>query len=549
MLLMTEQGATSLSDGFGGCLETAGMSAEAACGFAEGGFPAQPRTGHFDYLFRDAPQLAPDDTTMTARLDALADAMVASGGDGRTNASIAPVFAVFGQFIDHDTTAGSDLGTGLTTVETEVVTPLDQGTVAGGLRNLRFGALTLDSVYGDLPEQGPISRMLQRSIRLADGPDRAKLATGAETAVFDDAHGAEVPRDDGRDLPRLAQLREDSRFDEALLRDLPPVVRAMFFNNDGAGPLIGRRAVIGDARNDADPALARVHLAMIRLHNACVDQAPSWLALQGPEVVFEWARRTTRWIYQWLAINAYLPAVCDPLILEDVQRTGPSVYSAFLSRVGRPAGGRSLPIPLEFTLAASRVVQVMAEEADDQSHGQAATALLRSLMTRQTGNGRDGEPPSGSIRDRSACRIGTRLDRRKEAARRSLRRGYRLSLPTAQACLDHLAERHSLHLARLSAADIGSGPTGAAVAGGFDTATPLWFYLLKEAEVLADGRHLGPLGSLLIADTLTGLVENTPGSYVAAARGGAGWEPRDSVRPDDMEICDMPSMMAAAGLL
>lgn len=29
---------------------------------------------------------------------------------------------------------------------------------------------------------------------------------------------------------------------------------------------------------------------------------------------------------------------------------------------------------------------------------------------------------------------------------------------------------------------------------GLDRRTPLWFYVLREADVVADGRHLGPVG-------------------------------------------------------
>jgi hypothetical protein len=44
-------------------------------------------------------------------------------------------------------------------------------------------------------------------------------------------------------------------------------------------------------------------------------------------------------------------------------------------------------------------------------------------------------------------------------------------------------------------------------------ATPLWYYILREAEVQTDGETLGQLGSRLVAETLVGLIVNDPDSF------------------------------------
>jgi hypothetical protein len=36
--------------------------------------------------------------------------------------------------------------------------------------------------------------------------------------------------------------------------------------------------------------------------------------------------------------------------------------------------------------------------------------------------------------------------------------------------------------------------------------TPLWLYILNEAKVKHEGRHLGPLGAHLVAETIIGLL-------------------------------------------
>jgi hypothetical protein len=52
---------------------------------------------------------------------------------------------------------------------------------------------------------------------------------------------------------------------------------------------------------------------------------------------------------------------------------------------------------------------------------------------------------------------------------------------------------------------------------GYDLkkSTPLWFYVLKEAEVRADGLTLGPVGGRIVAEVLVGLIESDPGSFLA----------------------------------
>lgn len=120
----------------------------------------------------------------------------------------------------------------------------------------------------------------------------------------------------------------------------------------------------------------------------------------------------------------------------------------------------------------------------------------------------------------------------KHLARRNLRRGYRLSLPTAQACVAALQASHYPYLQLLDQDKLTKGATGEAlVDAGLVDATPLWFYILKEAKQVAGGEHLGPLGSILVADTLVGLVVKDSQSYWHAGPGGGKWSPQDASLP------------------
>ena len=70
------------------------------------------------------------------------------------------------------------------------------------------------------------------------------------------------------------------------------------------------------------------------------------------------------------------------------------------------------------------------------------------------------------------------------------------------------------------------GPVGRAMsrrqALGFDSQTPLWVYILKEAEVQAEGLMLGGVGGRIVAEVFIGLLQSDPTSYL---RQNPGWKP------------------------
>ena len=67
----------------------------------------------------------------------------------------------------------------------------------------------------------------------------------------------------------------------------------------------------------------------------------------------------------------------------------------------------------------------------------------------------------------------------------------------------------AMRVAPLSSADLGElAPLGV----GFEHSAPLWYYVLKEAEVVADGLHLGPVGGRIVPEVFLGLLQTDPGS-------------------------------------
>src|SRR3546814_20498472 len=58
---------------------------------------------------------------------------------------------------------------------------------------------------------------------------------------------------------------------------------------------------------------------------------------------------------------------------------------------------------------------------------------------------------------------------------------------------------------------------------GLHAATPLWYYILKEAQVREDGKRLGPVGATIVAEVLVGLVHGDHESYLWQK--GTDWTP------------------------
>jgi hypothetical protein len=58
---------------------------------------------------------------------------------------------------------------------------------------------------------------------------------------------------------------------------------------------------------------------------------------------------------------------------------------------------------------------------------------------------------------------------------------------------------------------------------GFNNATPLWYYVLLEAELEERGKNLGTVGSQLVGEVLEGALRTDASSFLRQNR--AGWRP------------------------
>ncbi|MET0220013.1 MAG: heme peroxidase, partial [Tardiphaga sp.] len=102
---------------------------------------------------------------------------------------------------------------------------------------------------------------------------------------------------------------------------------------------------------------------------------------------------------------------------------------------------------------------------------------------------------------------------------RNLKRGVLLGLPSGQDVAKAMKIKNPL-----TPAEISKGTDGAvAKKHGMHEHTPLWYYILKEAEQRGEGKKMGPVGATLLAEVFVGLVHGDHQSYLWIK--GKEWKP------------------------
>jgi hypothetical protein len=451
------------------------------------GAPARSRfvttdAQHFGRIFPNLPSFAPANSGVTKNLLALGS----QGGllDAQDQLSAGPVALItnpalsvnnpdnpthtagttfVGQFIDHDVTFDTSSTLGV---------PTDPLTSPNG----RTPSLDLDSVYGGGPVASPA---------LYDPKHPGKLLIGSG-GIFED-------------LPRMS---------------------------DGT-------AIVGDPRNDENMMIAGLHCAFILFHNRAVDEAHG-----TSQQRFAQARQLTTWHYHWMVLREFLPLFVGQAMVDDVLANGRRFYTVGLGQAF---------MPVEFQGACYRF-----------GHSMVRPSYRANLK------GDNGNPFFGFIFDAgqndvtpdpSDLRgIGTHAPRRfigwqtffdfgDGQVKRNKRVDTHISTPLFTLPLGTIASHDQptvLPQRNLLRQLTWSMPSGQSIAGligapalgkqdlselkpyGFDTSTPLWYYALKEAQVMEDGLHLGPVAGRIVAEVLIGLLQSDPNSYLVQQ---PNWQP------------------------
>jgi hypothetical protein len=431
------------------------------------GVPQGPffKPGMFGRMF---PRLA-GLTASTEALIELGSAMSEDAGQANDpaldNPTIPAGFTYLGQFVDHDVTFDT---TPLPEVQTD----------PQAIHNFRTPKLDLDSLYGLGPDSQPY-------LYTRANPNLLVIGKNRPSPDQNGVNIAELPNDLAR-------------------------------NSEGF-------ALIGDKRNDENLLVAQLHLAMLKFHNKVVTTR---------NVSFNEARRIVSWHYQWIVLHDFVARLVSPAVLNDVLTNGRNFFTfegeAFM--------------PVEFSVAAYRLGHSMVR--DEYFHNRVfnptpdrlapASLSLLFRFTGLSGSGGDVPVPSNWVIDwrrffefsgmpadfqRNQSRLlDTKLantlanlpgmDGERRLAVRNLIRGVRMGLPSGQAVAA------AMGITPLSPSEVASGSDAAIVTRhGFDKKTPLWYYILKEAEVRGGGRRLGPVGGRIVAETFVGLMDGDPNSF------------------------------------
>jgi len=93
---------------------------------------------------------------------------------------------------------------------------------------------------------------------------------------------------------------------------------------------------------------------------------------------------------------------------------------------------------------------------------------------------------------------------------RNLLRGLRLGLPSGQDVA------RAMGVTPLTEAELYGGlALSDEQRGDLEGRAPLWFYVLKEAEIRSGAAHLGPVGGRIVAEVLIGLLAEDPLSFLS----------------------------------
>jgi hypothetical protein len=435
---------------------------------------------------------------------------MAAGGGGQSQ--IPAGFTYLGQFIDHDLTFDKTL------------VMLGQNVSPAQLLQGRSPSLDLDSLYGAGPQDPESAKFYSDDRHLKMGKTLAEGGLAAK---------------DGFDLPR------------------------------GAGNTVvkKRKAIIPDPRNDENLAVAQTHLALMRFHNRVVDTLP---AAVPPAQRFEKARELVTKHYQWMIRTDYLPRICAPGVVNDVWSNGRKAFEPNATPTDVPT------MPIEFSVAAFRLGHAMIRRQYnwngifDFGSGTLDLLFRFSAGSRDLGDGprlpstwiadwrrlydfKEANKPGLAVpasQFNRAMRIDTTLvdplknlpagsfgggappgDDRRNLAFRNLTRAKMVKLATGQQMATFLKNK-GVNLTKLTKAQIRDGKNGAdlslltqAQRQALLTNTPLWFYILREAEW--GGGRLKGVGARIVAETIHRAMEGSTHSIVR----DPSWRP--SLGPDN----------------
>jgi hypothetical protein len=428
--------------------------------------------GRFGRMFRTLSPLDPGGDAIHALVQHMKDAAEVPSDD---NHKIPAGYTYLGQFIDHDITF-------------DPTSQLQRQNDPDALVDFRTPRFDLDSLYGSGPSDSPF---------LYEWNSPANR--GLKLLVGHNAANSEFERDD---LPR---------------------------NQQG-------RALIGDPRNDENIIVSQLQLLFIRFHDKVVDRVRH----NHPELtggaLLEECQRVVRWHYQWIVVHDFLERIAGKTMAQTVLKPGtattpPTVERLFFTWTNEPF------MPVEFSGAAYRFGHSMVRPDYDLNEVVVQVPIFAASATpgpldhlggfrrlpsawtvdwshffKTTSSAPQFSRKIDAKLSEPLFRLPTGIDPARHAlANRNLLRGVALGLPSGQ----DVAQAMSLPLLTDAELDLDGLALPATTKTALKQHTPLWYYVLREAEVKGGGEHLGPVGGRIVSEVLVGLLDGDPQSYLS----------------------------------
>ncbi len=287
-------------------------------------------------------------------------------------------------------------------------------------------------------------------------------------------------------------------------------------------------AQLPDPRNDENIIIASLQLLFQKFHNALITQ----IGLD-----FSQAKQTVTWHYQSIVRFDFLPRIVGQVKVNEIEQQGRKVFI--------PSQLSDVFMPTEYSGACYRFGHSMVRERysfndifnDTRSNPNLFFGFpggrpvqgghqITEIWTLQ-GNGnsllRFFDPSILNPQfdsDNLAGKIDTKLPsvlfnlevapgQNNILAHRNLVSGQRLQLANGQQMTVAL-QNLGIPVNPLTETEILSG--GAPSEIGLNS--PLWYYVLRESEVQNGGLHLGQVGGTIVAETIIGLLEVDPESFI-----------------------------------
>ena len=404
---------------------------------------------------------------------------------GAADSAIPAGYTYLGQFIDHDITL--DVNSDISKLQDATKIP-----------NMRSPSLDLDAIYGE----GPALNAFLYDHREVGALRGIKLLLGQN-------------QNTGAGGPTLNNGTAGN-----------PV---NFGNNFDVQRTVDRTAIIGDFRNDENLIVSQLHHANIKFHNKVADHLNVTGFIGDP---FTHTKTVVTHHYQWVVVHDFLKRIADPAIVDKTLRNGPKFFR-----------GRQLFMPVEFSVAAYRFGHSMIRNRYFVN----GPLVVRPATLRQIFDFIRGQNipvlsnwvidfnlyfqartiPAG-VSFNMARKLDTRLAVGLEElpgetgsfmtmlAKRNLVRGMALGVPSGQAVAKAIRAtvltEQELLLNNTAAENTVLQEANKLLL----KKTPLWYYILKEAEVKHDGKRLGTVGSTILAETFVRLLRDDPNSFLNA---------------------------------